>query len=134
MKIRKGDLVTVHYDHAIEGRESEAGIVVNYKDDPRARTELWLHPGELAGGAAALVEVVFGCGFQSAVRRANYREKATLFDEHGQFHGDGFKSKRVASRVSDANGPNLVVKNVSRNPTVIYADAVANGDRTTYVH
>ena len=132
MKIHEGDLVTVRYDHAFDGQQSEAGIVVNNKSRQDGKTELWLHPGELADGSAALVEVAFGPGYNSCVRRANREEKAVLFPG-GRFARARFNRKRATHRVSAVDA-NLVVKSVSRNPTIIYADAVAHGDRTTYVH
>lgn len=132
MKIHEGDLVTVRYDHAFDGQQSEAGVVVNKKDRQDEKTELWLHPGELAGGTAALVEVAFGLGYNSCVRRANREEKAVLFPG-GRFARARFSRKRATHRVSAVDA-NLVVKSVSHNPTIIYADAVARGDRDTFVH
>ena len=133
MKINEGDLVTVHYDHVFDGQQTEAGIVVNNKSRQDGKTELWLHPGELANGPASLVEIGFGPDCDSFVRRAHRKERATLFLSDGSFSRGRFNRKRATHRVSAVDA-NLVVKDVSRTPTIIYADAVAHDDRTTYVH
>jgi len=136
MKVNNGDLVTVHYDHANGSRESEAGVVVNAKQLHADRSELWLHPGELEGAPAAVIEVIFGAEYPSHVKRARRKEQAVLFDK-GQFCDacEGFTRKRVTDRVSDPTGANVTVKKVSGDgPTTIYADAISRGDRMTYVH
>jgi len=135
MKVNNGDLVTVHYDHANGSRESEAGVVVNSGERLYGRTELWLHPGELEGKPAAVIEVIFGAEYGSYVKRARRKEQAVLFDSQFCDLSEGFSRKRVTDRISDPNGANVTVKKVSGDgPTTIYADAIAFDYKKTHSH